>query len=93
MGFNYLQAAERLQGDSLLFKLPEIPGTHLRDHERMKSWVDLEAIQSFWTWNIRIGNPANPAPKPLGHLSSSLRGILFGWSLFRKRIDRKDSFS
>ena len=38
---------EPLQGDSLLFitKYPEITGTHFTNLRRIKSWVDLEAIQ------------------------------------------------
>ena len=40
---------EKLRGGSLLFttKFPEIPGTHIIDFGRVKSWVDLGANQWF----------------------------------------------
>ena len=59
---------EPLRGGSLLFttKFPEIPGTHFINLGRMKGWVDLGAIQWFWTQDPWIGNPA---PWPLGYCS------------------------
>ena len=49
-----------LWGGSLLFtlKFPDIPGTHFINLGRMKCWVDLGAIQWFWTRDPWIGNPA-----------------------------------
>ena len=50
---------EPLQGGRLLFttKFPKIPGTHFIDPGRMKGWVNLGAIQWFWTRDSWIGNP------------------------------------
>ena len=44
-----VKATERLRRDSLLFttQFPGVPGTHLIDLERMKSWVQLGATQRF----------------------------------------------
>ena len=49
MGFNCLKAAESQREGSLHFitSFPEIPGTHLIDHSRMKGLVDLGATQWF----------------------------------------------
>ena len=60
MGFNCLQATESLHRGSLLFttKFPEIPGIHLINLRKMKSWVSLGVIQWVWTRDPLIGNPA-----------------------------------
>ena len=39
-------------------KFPDIPGTHFTNVGSMEGWVDLGAIQWFWTWDPWIGNPA-----------------------------------
>ena len=59
-GFNCLKATEPLRGSSLLFttKFWEIPGTHLINLGRMKSWIDLGATRWLWTWDYWIVNPA-----------------------------------
>ena len=46
---NCLRATERLRGGSLLFTtiFPEIPGTHLINLGKMKSWVNLGATHWF----------------------------------------------
>ena len=51
---------EPLRGVGLLSttKFLEIHGTHFTDLGRMKGWVDLGAIQWFWTREPWIGNPA-----------------------------------
>ena len=48
---------ELLRGSSLLFitKFPEIPGTHFINFGRMRGWVDLVAVQWYWTQDPWIG--------------------------------------
>ena len=51
---------EPLRGGRLLFttKFPKFPGTHFINLRKMKGWVNLRAIQWFWTRDPWIGNPA-----------------------------------
>ena len=59
MGFNYLKAtATSRRQFTFTIHFPEIPDTHVIDVGKVKGWVDLGAIQWFWTRGPWIGNPA-----------------------------------
>ena len=49
---------ELLWGGSLLFttKFTGIPGNHLIHLGRMKGWINLQATQWSWSWDLWIGN-------------------------------------
>ena len=58
--YGWGSTVSRLQShsDGLLFttKSSGISGAHLTDFGRMKGWVDLRAIQWFWSLDSWIGN-------------------------------------
>ena len=60
MRFNFLKAAEPLQGSSLFFtaKFPDIPDAHLINLRRMKGWIDdtpgLKSSAYMYDWAINI---------------------------------------
>ena len=58
MRLNCLKATEPLQKDSLILttQSPGVPGVHLIDLVKLKSWDDLGGLQWFWTQNLWIKN-------------------------------------